>query len=244
MPAPLRVLPDLDILSQTVADHFAEYASRVLEKQDRFSVALAGGKTPRALYERLAAQFGKTLPWSRIHLFWGDERYVAKDDSLSNFRMAREAMLDHLDVPAANIHDMPTGFIDADEAARHYESTLRDYFASAQPQFDLILLGMGPDGHTASLFPGTPALEENARWVVSTRASVEPPLRLTLTMPVILKARSVYFLIAGSDKAEVLRAIWEGKDSAGKYPAGRVLYSRGPDITCWTDPAASALICP
>ena len=139
---------------------------------------------------------------------------------------------------------MPTGFIDPDEAARHYEASLRDYFGSGEPKFDLILLGMGADGHTASLFPGAPALQESEKWVVSTRAKAEPPVRLTLTMPVILKASSVYFLIAGNDKAEVLRTIWEGEESAGQYPAARVLYSRGPDITCWVDPAAAAYICP
>src|SRR6476661_7651747 len=118
MPAPLRVLPDLDILSDTVAKHLAEMATRTLQKQDRFSIALAGGKTPRALYDRIATQFGGTLPWARIHLFWGDERYVAKDDDLSNFRMVKESLLDRITIPEANIHEMPTGFIDPDEAAR------------------------------------------------------------------------------------------------------------------------------
>src|SRR4051812_9495957 len=102
--APLRVLPDLDLLSHTVADHFADLVSHALEKQEQFTVALAGGNTPRGLYRDIATRFGKKLPWSQIHFFWGDERYVAKDDSLSNFRLAREALLDHIDIPASNIH--------------------------------------------------------------------------------------------------------------------------------------------
>jgi 6-phosphogluconolactonase len=244
MPAPVRVLPDTDALSDTVASQFAECVSRTLEKRERFSLALAGGKTPKALYQRIADRFGKTLPWSRIHLFWGDERYVPHDDSLSNFRMVRESLLDRIDIPSANIHDVPTGLTDPDEAARQYESSLRDYFLEGNPRFDLILLGMGADGHTASLFPGTPALQENRRWVVPVVANAEPRTRLSMTMPVILQAERIYFLITGKDKAAVLSEIFSGVDSAGQYPAARVLYATGPEIVCWTDSAASSLMRP
>lgn len=244
MRAPVQVFPDLEALSDAAANSLAERVSRIVEQRGRISIALEGGETPKALYERLAIRFANTLPWSKVHVFWGDERYVSHDDPRSNYRMARLALLDHIEIPSANTHPMPTHFSEPEEAAREYEQTLRDYFGDDQPIFDLMLLGMGTDGHTASLFPGTPALNEKTRWVVPVRAAVDPPVRLTLTMPVILQATVIQFLIAGRDKAAILRDIICDEDAARKYPAGMVLNASEPEVLCWTDEAAANSICP
>ncbi|MBI4472027.1 MAG: 6-phosphogluconolactonase [Acidobacteria bacterium] len=237
----LRILSNLESLNSAIAENMAESIRAGIEARGRFSIALAGGQTPRALYMHLAAQFARNLPWSKVHLFWGDERYVPHDDVRSNYRLARETLLDRIDLPAQNVYAIPTHFADPDEAARSYETTLKDFFSPDPPRFDLILLGMGPDGHTASLFPGTPAVDEQARWVVAVRAPAEPPVRITLTVPAIRQAGAVYFLISGKDKAEMLRNVLTGDGAPTKYPAAVVLRS-APNAVCWTDEAAASLV--
>ncbi|MGH7752826.1 MAG: 6-phosphogluconolactonase, partial [Gemmatimonadales bacterium] len=175
------------------------------------------------------------------HFFWGDERYVPPDDPRSNCRMAKEAWLDRIAVPPENVHPMPTNFLDPDEAARRYETTLRRHFPAPWPRFDLILLGMGADGHTASLFPRSPALEERERWVVSVRAPVEPSVRLTLTLPVINQAAAVWFLVSGEDKAEALRKVLTDEAAVEAPPAARVRPVQGA-LIWWVDSPAAALL--
>ena len=172
------VWEDREALSRAAAAELAQVAASAIAARGRFDLALARGSTPRRLYEILASDFRDRIDWSRTHLFWGDERYVPEGDPLSNFRMARKALIDPLGIAAANVHSMSTSFADPDDAARAYEKTLRAHFGDGVPQFDLVLLGMGPEGHTASLFPGSNALEEKERWVMPVRVAAEPPLRL------------------------------------------------------------------
>lgn len=155
-------------------------------------------------------------------MFWGDERYVPADDPLSNFRMTRE-MLSHVPIPAANVHPAPTSLPTPEKAAEAYDAQLRGFFGADQPVFDVTLLGLGPEGHTASLFPGSPALEEKQRWVVAVQVAAKPPNRLTFTLPVLNRSRNTYFLVAGKDKREILAALRSQPDSPpSQYPAGRV----------------------
>ncbi len=203
------------------------------------SIVLSGGSTPRRLYQLLASYFRNRIPWAKVHIFWGDERYVAAGNSDSNYRMAREALLDHVPCPPENIHPMPTHFTSPDVAARAYERTLRDQFAGQWPHFDLVLLGIGDDGHTASLFPGSLALAERTRWVVAARAPVEPHVRLTLTLPALTRGGAVFVLVSGAAKADALRHVLEGAGDWIKYPAAGVRLGTAP-VIWWADRDAAA----
>lgn len=205
------VLADANALARHAAEFLLAEADRTT---GRFTLSLSGGATPKLLFEVLAgAEFRDRMPWERTHLFWGDERFVAPDDSDSNYRMAREALLDHVPVPPANVHPMPTDGTPEDAAAR-YDGLLRTYYGResldpARPLFDVTLLGLGEDGHTASLFPGTPALAESLAWVVPVTEGVPQP-RLTLTYPALASSGTVAFLVSGESKRAVLGRIWAG----------------------------------
>lgn len=215
-----RVLQDLEALSRAAAAEVVRLARRAAAARGRFTMALSGGRTPERLYRLLAGEYRDAVPWEAVHLYWGDERYLPPDHAESNYRMAREALLAHVPVPPEQVHPMPTSLPDPDEAARCYEEELRRMLAPDGSGLDLALLGMGVDGHTASLFPGTPAVAEQVRWVVPVRAPVEPFLRLTLTRPVLEKAGRLLFLVAGADKRPVWQAIQAGhEEAARRYPA-------------------------
>jgi 6-phosphogluconolactonase len=217
------VWEDREALSHAAAAELAQVAANAVEARGRFDLALAGGSTPRRLYEILASEYRERIDWSRTHLFWGDERYVPDSDPLSNCRMARKALIDPLGIAPGNVHPMPTSFADPEQAARAYEQTLRSHFGDGVPQFDLVLLGMGPEGHTASIFPGSAALEEEKRWVMPVRVAAEPPLRLTLTLAVLNAAREVFFLVSGPDKGTIVRKILSlSPEEVVPYPAARV----------------------
>ena len=205
--------------SRRVANAMAAIIDDAVRRRDRCAVVLSGGNTPRTLYGLLASEFRERLPWSRIHIFWGDERYVPADSPDSNYRMARETLLDHIPCPPANIHPMPTAIDPPEAAAAAYAETLHDYFGDDRPRFDLVLLGLGADGHTASLFPGSAALAERTRWVVATTAPAKPPRRLTLTLPILNEAANLFVLVAGSDKADALRHVQSGTADPNIYPA-------------------------
>ncbi|QEX16221.1 6-phosphogluconolactonase [Hypericibacter terrae] len=219
--AKLEVLPDPDALARRVA---AWLLAAATAKQDRFAVALSGGSTPRRLYEHLADTACRdSFPWSRAHWFWGDERFVPADDAKSNYRMVREALLSRAPIPAGNIHPMPTTPSSPEAAASAYERELKSFYGadrldSAQPLFDVTLLGLGLDGHTASLFPGTPALGVRDRWVAAV-VGAEPEARITLTYPALESSRRVAFLISGSEKREILTRLRRGDES---LPAARL----------------------
>jgi 6-phosphogluconolactonase len=218
-----KVFRDVDELARAAAEESLRIADVAVSERDRCSIALAGGQTPAPLYALWSEQYQERMPWDRIHLFWSDERYVPPEDESSNYRMARENLIARVAIPPGNIHPMPTYFDEPDEAAHAYEATLRKFFGTEPPSFDLQLLGAGPEGHTASLFPGSPALQEQVRWVVAVRAPVEPPLRLSLTLPVLNQARNTFFIATGARKREIMRAVREESDSAAsRYPVGMI----------------------
>ena len=223
-------------LADAAAKAFAQEATRSIRENGRFAVALAGGLTPKALYELLAARYRNALEWSGIHVFFGDERTVPPDHEDSNYRRAYEALLSR--VPAGSVHRM-RGELDPREAAVLYEKELAAFF-NGPPRFDLVLLGVGEDGHTASLFPHTPALDVNDRWVVENPVQKLGTTRLTLTIPSINAAQKVTFLVAGEGKAEALKEILEGDVHPYDYPAKLVRPAAGPDW--FVDRAAASLL--
>ena len=236
----VRIFPDGDALSRAALDELLRIVSDAVKDRGRFSIALAGGHTPAKLYQMWAqgGNGGMRTPWERVHLFWGDERYVPHDDPASNYRMARESFIAHVPIPANNVHPMPTGLPSPEKAAEAYEAELRRFFGAGAPAFDLQLLGLGVEGHTASLFPGSQALEEKDRWVAAVVAPAKPPQRLTLTLPVLNQARNTFFLVVGEDKRKIMAAL-RGEASPGPspYPAGRIQPS-GP-VVWFLDKAAA-----
>lgn len=223
-PRTIRSFADVSSLSAAAGDEFVRCAREAVAARGRFAVALSGGSTPKRLYQLLAAQPQRDqVDWGRVEIFWGDERCVPPDDPESNYRMAREAMLVHLPIPAERIHRLEAERADHDAAARDYEATIARVFGAAAsgepPAFDLILLGMGPDGHTASLLPHTKALDESTRWVVANFVPKFNTDRLTLTRPILNRAREVLFLVAGPDKAEPLAEVLTGPADPARLPA-------------------------
>jgi 6-phosphogluconolactonase len=237
----VRIYPDRETVSRECARAIVHAITARTGGGDRFTLALAGGETPRILYRSLATEHRTAIPWSQVHLFWGDERYVPPDDSRSNYRLVRDSLLGDVPIPPGNVHPMPTDLPDPRDAARAYERELRTHFHAPWPRIDLILLGLGPDGHTASLFPGSPALGERERWVVDVRAPVDPPVRLTLTLPVLNHADSVFFLVAGAEKAEAVRRALAGPRDPLTCPAGAVRPAGGSPVW-WVDEAAATSI--
>lgn len=235
----VRIFPDINALNQAVAQSLVAGIRTVVNQGARFHLALSGGNTPRSLYCLLAQQYREQVHWDRVHLFWGDERYVPRDDPHSNYLMLQETLLKNVAVPEKNVHPMPTDFTAPEDAAVAYERMLQNYFSTRWPRFHLILLGLGTDGHTASLFPGSPALEERERWVVVSHGPTEPRLRLSLTLPVLNHAEQIYFLVAGREKAETLRRILSGGPDARNYPAADV-HPNSDSVIWWVDEAAAS----
>jgi 6-phosphogluconolactonase len=221
-------------LSDAAAAAIAGIVQDVVVQRGRCSLVLSGGSTPRPALEQLATVYRDRVPWDRVHLFWGDERFVPHDDPRSNARMAREALIDHVPCPPANVHPIPTGLPSADAAALRYEDTLRGHFPQGHPAFDLVLLGLGDDAHTASVFPGSPALDEPSRWVMAVVAPVEPRLRITLTMRTLISASRVFVLVSGTSKATALSHALDPASAPSLYPAA-ALQSAGDRVTWFTE---------
>jgi 6-phosphogluconolactonase len=214
----IEVLPDSDALADRAADVFLELANKTLNTSDPFTVAISGGSTPQKMYERLV---NAELDWERIHFYWADERCVPPDHPESNYRLANDSFLERIEIPASNIHRVK-GELPAKKAALDYENQLREFFPGPIPGFDLILLGLGTDGHTASLFPGSPALEEEKRWVIDVKHDTPPPPlvdRVTLTLPVIKAAKRIIFLVTGIEKAGILARVLNDPYEMDQYPA-------------------------
>ncbi len=237
-----QVYADLPALSRAVAERLVRLAHEVLRRQHRFTCALAGGGTPRELYRLLAAEYLDRIPWDKFEFFFGDERCVPPDSAESNYGMAASTLLSVLPLRADAVHRIH-GELPPAEAAERYEQVLRQQFpaASGFTSFDLVLLGIGRDGHTASLFPGDKStLGEGERWVlpVHAPAGVSPPWRVTLTLPMLNRAREVFVLCAGAEKREIVRELLRATGhAAARYPAAEV---RGVDRTVWfLDRAAS-----
>ena len=230
---------------RAAADLFLRASVSAVEARGRFTVALAGGSTPRGLYSLLATDpaLRVGVPWNRTEFFWGDERHVPPDHADSNYRMAHETLLSRVRVPDAQIHRIRGEEQDPAVAAKLYESEMRDVFAAEQgvPRFDVILLGLGPDGHTASLFPGTSALAEQSRLMVANHVEAQRTDRITMTLPLLNGAREVIFVVAGSEKAPAVRDVLEPGPDAPDLPARHVRPGDGALI--WVlDRAAAGLI--
>jgi 6-phosphogluconolactonase len=217
------VAADAEVLAEIAAERLL---ARVMPAKERAAVCLTGGPSPEGLYRRLAREpYRSTLPWDRVHWFMGDDRFVPGDHTHSNMGMARRLFLDRVIAPANTIHAIPTDADRPDLAARRYEAELkrfygRDRFDPAHPLFDLVLMGLASDGHTASLFPNSPALDERERWVVGVEEAGLAPFvpRVTLTFPALASAREMLFLVAGEDKRDILLRVLSGED----LPASRV----------------------
>ncbi len=218
----VQVLASAQELARAASWYIQHRLLEAARSRGRVLLALSGGSTPLPVYERLAKL---ALPWDRLHLFWGDERCVPPDDERSNFGNAHRTLLSHVPIPEANLHRIQ-GELEPKEAAQSYENDLRKFFGSEPPSMDLVLLGMGADGHTASLFPGGPELEESRSWAVNSEppAGTEPALpRVTLTLPAINAARAVLFLVAGLDKRPAVSRILKVIGSGRETPAGRIM---------------------
>lgn len=240
----VRLFTDAEAVSRAAAEEFITRAAEATAARGRFAVALSGGSTPQRLYQLLTEPaFRSQVDWSRVDLFWGDERCVPPDNKDSNYHMAQEAMLSRLPIPPGRIHRIEAERPDREAAAQDYQAVIARAFgidaAGPSPALDLILLGMGPDGHTASLFPATKALDETARWVVVNHVPKFAADRLTLTYPILNSAREVLFLVAGADKAERLVEVLEGPDNPRRLPSQRVRPAAG--LLLWyVDRQASA----
>jgi len=215
----LQVVEDADKLALAAAQWVVLTVQARLQEVDRFSLVLSGGSTPQALYLLLARYpYANEIDWTRLHIFWGDERCVPPEHSQSNYRMACQALLEHVPLPPEHIHRM-RGELPPEEAAQAYAQELAQFFGERQPQFDLVLLGMGADGHTASLFPHSAALKEIHKWVAANFAPSQASWRITLTIPALNAARQVAFLVSGADKASTLQRVLEGPYQPDELPA-------------------------
>jgi 6-phosphogluconolactonase len=233
-------------LFQAAADELIKSATDAITQRGRFTVALSGGNTPKSLYALIAANAANSLPWEKVFFFWGDERHAGPHDPDSNYRMVEESILSKIPVPAGNVFRVLAENPDAAAVADSYEKTLRQFFdvpAGKFPRFDLVLLGMGPDGHTASLFPETAALAEKSRLVVANWVEKLQTHRITLTLPVLNQAAEVNFLVSGTDKAPALHEVLDGKAPAEKYPSKLVQPSHGK-LIWFVDRAAASELAP
>lgn len=224
----VRVFPDLHKASQALAERLVEVARDVLAAKGRFALALSGGKTPRYLYTFLARECSSEVSWERVHLFWSDERCVSQESKDSNFAMAYKALISEVPLPSPNIHRIPAEINPPEKAAGNYERMIREFFKSEEEDsflFDAMILGVGEDGHTASLFPGSSALVKKSHWVLAVNApsSFSPQKRITLTLPLINLSRSIFFLVSGAKKKKVVREILRNPETARRlYPAAMI----------------------
>jgi len=233
----INVYKDYEGVSQAAAEIFVNAAEQAIFNVGRFNVALSGGNTPHRLYEILSVPpFRDQVTWRAVDIFWGDERCVPMDDPRSNFRMARETLLDRVPLPKENIHVM-RGDLPPVEAAMQYETELRNYFSGQPPVIDLVLLGLGDNAHTASLFPHTSVVNEKERWVADVYIPEQDMYRLTLTAPFINQADQVVFLVSGADKAHALQNVLEGAYQPHNYPA-QLIHPNGTHPIWLVDKAA------
>jgi 6-phosphogluconolactonase len=240
----IRTLTTPQELFAAAAEEVIRAATDAVAQRGRFTIALSGGSTPRSLFNLLATNARTVLPWDRMFFFWGDERHVPPTDPDSNYKMAEETMLSKIPVAAGNVFRIAAENPDAAAAAESYEKTLQKFFAlqpGGFPRFDLILLGMGPDGHTASLFPGSAGLQEKSRLVIANWVDKFKTHRLTFTLPVLNAAACVAFLVSGTDKAPALHAVLESDAPGEQYPSKLVRPTDGKLIWLIDRAAASQL---
>ncbi|WP_040005868.1 6-phosphogluconolactonase [Fibrisoma limi] len=239
----LIVKKDPTELAQAVADWLVTYINDVLQRQQRFTIALSGGSTPEALFKLLAeSPYREVIPWDKLHIFWGDERYVPLDDDRSNARMAYQTLLNHVPVESTQVFVWQTNQ-DPDVAADRYANILHTYFDGYSRTFDLVMLGMGDDGHTLSLFPGTEVVHEEQDWTKAYFLESQNMYRLTLTAPVVNKAAAVAFLVAGPKKAAPLNEVLHGDYRPDMYPS-QVIRPTDGELYWFVDEAAAAQVQP
>lgn len=237
----LHIAKDANQLSVELAQWMAEYIDAVLEHQDRFTLVLSGGSTPKLLYRILAASpYKESIPWEKIHFFWGDERAVPYDDERNNARMCYEELLNHVPVVAEHIHVMRTD-ISVEDAVAEYNQILGAYFPKGARSFDLVLLGMGDDGHTLSLFPGMEVIHETAQDTFAFFLPAQDMHRITLTAPIVNRAAQVAFLAAGAGKAATLKQVLEGATDLDTYPS-QIIDPVDGELHWFIDEAAAAAL--
>ncbi len=243
----IRVVVNAEELSLKAAEEFVHRAEEAVQARGIFTIALAGGSTPKSLYTLLAsntASFREQVPWNKVHFFWGDERHVPPDHPDSNYRMVQERLLSQVPVPPENVHRIFTENSDPGKAADEYEQVLHDFFELREeklPRFDLVLLGMGPDGHTASLFPGSNTIHEQTHLVAAPWVEKQNTYRVTLTPPVLNNALCAIFLVSGSEKSKTLQAVLEGDPEPERFPAQIIRPKRGT-LLWLVDQAAARLL--
>lgn len=223
MKYPFESYSDVASLQQSVTDSFCELAHRTVNQNGIFRVSLSGGSTPKRVYEMLSQ---RDLPWEKIHWFWGDERNVPHDHPDSNYLMVKTALLSKVDIPKENIHPVPVNIESPAAAAEQYDQLLHKHFNDRWPHWDLVLLGMGDDAHTASLFPETLALGEQGRWFVENWVPKFEAFRYTVTFPAIESGQNIWFIITGKAKQEALRHVLSGEKDPGAYPSQRISPTR------------------
>lgn len=241
----LRLCENSEEVAMAAADLFIERCARAIAGHGRFRVALSGGSTPKHTYELLAGPaLSSRVDWQRTDIFWGDERNVSGDDPQSNYRMTREALLDHVPVPPPNVHRVRTETESPSAAAKAYEDEIRGVFgiSTGFPSFDLVLLGLGANGHTASLFPYSPALNEDERLVVADFVEEVKMWRITMTVPLINAAQTIAFLISGADKAQVLSEVLAGPKDRQRLPAQLIEPGKGNLLWIVDRPAARLIV--
>jgi 6-phosphogluconolactonase len=222
----LFIFPDRDDLSIGAADEIATLAQEAVKNTGRFTIALSGGSTPRQLYGLLASEpWVKQMPWSKTHIFFGDERCVSQTDAQSNFKMVNDVLLSRVPIPKSNIHALIGQDANPEAAAQQYQQQLNEFFGNTTPVFDLILLGIGPEGHTASIFPNSPALTEKQKFVMAYLVDDAHGWRITMTLPVINLAKQIMFLVAGSEKKDIVGQIFG--QNGHQIPAKLVSPSQG-----------------
>lgn len=235
----LHIFKDLHELSQSLADWIISDIQKTLETKDRYTLVLSGGGTPKALYKLLAALPRRDqIDWKKIHFFLGDERYVPFEDDRNNGKMAYETLLDHVPVLKDHVHLMNTTLA-PEAAAREYEKLLHTYFEKEPVTFDLVLLGMGDDGHTLSLFPGTEVVHEETAWVAAPFIKAQDMYRITLTRAIVNRSKAIVFLAAGAQKAAALKEVIEGAFNPDLYPS-QVIRPKNDHLYWYVDEAAAA----
>jgi len=235
----IELFSNAQALARGAAEHFVARSGEAVARKGTFTVALSGGSTPKVLYQILASEpFSAQVPWSKTHFFWSDERHVPPDHPDSNYRMTHEAMLSHVPVPESNVHRVHSENPNAGEVANEYEQTLLQLTKQTVPQLDLILLGLGPDGHTASIFPGSEVLHETQRLVAAPWVEQFNSYRITMTLPLLNNGASVLFLVSGAEKAEIVKAVIEGPKT---YPAQFIQPTHGQLLWMFDKDAASFL---
>lgn len=234
----LHIFDNPEALSENLAEWICNLVEETLKEQQSFSLVLSGGGTPKTLYEKLASEKYKSrIDWERIRIFWGDERVVPFSDERNNAKMAFDLLLNHVNVPPSQVHIMRTD-LEPNFAVTEYRKMLHTYFDSTHHSFDLVLLGMGDDGHTLSLFPGSQIIEDNLHWVNSVFNEQQEMYRITLMPVLVNKARKIVFMVDGEKKADVLKNVLEGKKDPAQLPAQLIVPETG-ELHWFLDKAAA-----